>query len=107
MRPDVAGNVFLVVALTTLLGACASSPVREMRTINIDAPTPSSCPARLPFPSQIQALPAHWHVLNVEGASYIALTPLGYENLSRTLADTQRWVGEASAQLRHYRKRED
>lgn len=57
----------------------------------------------LPRPEPVQTEQVQWRVVEVDGETMFALTARGYEALSRTMADTVRWVREASWQLDFYR----
>lgn len=63
----------------------------------------------LPLPEPITTAPVEWTVVTLNNLPpgkdwvLIALTPQGYENLSRNLADGIRWSKEALDQLRYYR----
>lgn len=57
----------------------------------------------LPELSPIRTEAVTWKVVEAEGETLFAVTAQGYEALANTLADTIRWVQEASWQLDFYR----
>lgn len=57
----------------------------------------------LPAPEPIEALPVEFQVIQEGEGAMFCLTPQGYENLSKTQADTLRWVREAKWRLDFYK----
>lgn len=88
-----------------VLSGCSHVKPLEVFTAPIEMPSPP-CTVALPFPDPIRTYPIHWEVITAPGVktSYFALDARGYTNLSKSLMDTQRWVSEASGQLRYYHK---
>lgn len=58
----------------------------------------------LPKPEPIEALPVEFQVIRQGDGALFCLTPQGYENLSKTQADTLRWVQEAKWRLDYYER---
>lgn len=73
----------------------------------MDVPRPECVPV-VPRPDQIRSVPVRWFVITPqrlpEGEDwvFIAITPKGYENLSKNQADLLRWVEEAVWRFEYY-----
>lgn len=58
----------------------------------------------LPKPEPIEALPVEFQIIRQGDGALFCLSPQGYENLSKTQADTLRWVREAKWRLDYYER---
>jgi hypothetical protein len=99
---------FKITAVTLLLVGCAGTDV-NVHTIN------SNAPALEPnLPTQIQTLPVHWTVLtntqiqalakeNNKDLVFYALDAENFQNLSITMTEVQRFLGEEKNVVISYR----
>ena len=93
----------LIAVLIFLAGCSADKPVTVItRPADLAAP-PKTSP--LPPPRPIKEYSVNWVVLTPAGTdeAFFCTSAQGYTALSRAQADTQRWVEQASGQLRYYR----
>lgn len=110
-RSLLVSRVSLSVALMTVLvasSACSSVKPLEVHSVPLQLDKPEARPP-VPNPAPVRTLPVEWVVLTPDRLPqgkdwvFIALTPKQYENLSKNMADLERWVTEAAWRLRYYR----
>lgn len=89
--------------LICLSGCAAEKPITVISR-PAEAAAPQATPA-LPPPRPIKEYSVNWIVLTPPNTdeAFFCTSATGYQSLSRAQADTQRWVEQASGQLRYYR----
>lgn len=83
-----------------MLSACSSNPPKPQVPDEIKQPPPPVLPVLDPIKTES----VQWRIVEVGGETLFALPARGYEALARNLADTIRWVQEASWQMDFYRR---
>lgn len=100
-------NVLSTLGLLTLVSCSGVPQDLKVLTAQVEVPRPPQVEV-LPLPSPVTQQPLQWRVVTPsripagKGWVLFALTPEGYETLSRNTAEIIRWMTEASFQLKHY-----
>lgn len=105
----------LLIPITLVISACSTptpEPVIEVRSKPIERPVLS-----LPSSTSYQTRPVEWVIItpenfnekietlknNKEETAFFALSPTGYENLSKNMADILRFVREQNSVIVAYK----